>query len=82
MTLNFGMDIANEINPNPYILFRFPVVSMFLAVCHDLQLANLYWHLAERRSREFNICQAYRAVKVQTVIIMSQHKSTNLVEMP
>ncbi len=48
-----GSEMRGVRNSYPYILFRFPVVSVLLAVCHDCQLANLYWQLAERQSREF-----------------------------
>ena len=53
-------------NPYPYILFRFPVVSVLLAVCHDCQLANLYWQLAERQSS----CSGFQLWLMQLKLIL------------
>ena len=33
--LDTSREMRGARNPNPYILFRFPVVSMLLADCHD-----------------------------------------------
>ncbi len=42
-----GNEMRAVMNPYPYTLFRFPVVSNLLADCPGSQLANLYWQLAK-----------------------------------
>ncbi len=52
------------------LVSSYTVVSVLLAVCHDCQLANLYWQLAERRSRELLILQLPLTTTIHFAITM------------
>ncbi len=61
-------------NPHPYILLRFPVINVLLAVCHHLQIAYLCWQLAEQRSREYDIASSWFTISYVLVsVLVGQH---------